>query len=182
MTDNDIIEQLRQRTYTTALKGLYHVFPMVKKYIRANSGSGDDAQDIFQDALVVLCNKVQSADFKLTVPLKHYLMAIVRNCWLQELRNRNKFPPGDSGKEMLEEESNSEASYYIAKKAFDQLGEKCRQLLLLFYFKKENYKKIALNLAFSDEKVAKNQKYLCLQKAKENYLSLLKNGQHAKQQ
>jgi hypothetical protein len=58
------------------------------------------------------------------------------------------------------------------------LGEKCKQILILFYFKKESYKKIATLLDFSDDKIAKNQKYRCLQKAKENYLQLSNNTIH----
>jgi hypothetical protein len=56
--------------------------------------------------------------------------------------------------------------------------KKCKQLLILFYFKKKSFREIAAALAFSDEKVAKNQKYRCLQKAKENYFSISNNGTH----
>src|SRR4051794_35899656 len=90
MTDKDIIELLRHSKYSAALKGMYNIFPYVKNYIKTNSGTTDDAEDIFQDSLVILYKKVQSADFILSVPLKTYLLAIVKNCWLQELRRRKK--------------------------------------------------------------------------------------------
>jgi RNA polymerase sigma factor (sigma-70 family) len=148
------------------------VLPSVKKYIAANSGTVDDAKDIFQDALVVLYKKVQSSGFVLSVPLRTYLQAIVKNLWWQELRRRNKIPvdfePGDIVDVMPEEGKD----YDLASAAFNLLGEKCRQLLILFYFKKKSFRQIASALAFGDEKTAKNQKYRCLQKAKENYLTL----------
>ena len=59
MTDRDIIEYLRNDKYQKATNALYNVLPAVKKYVSANSGTADDAKDIFQDALVVLyktCN------------------------------------------------------------------------------------------------------------------------------
>ena len=176
MTDKDIIEQLQLNKYTVALKGLYNVFPLVKKHIKANNGTAIDAEDIFQDALVILCKKVQAENFILTAPLKNYLFAIAKNCWLQELRLRKKLPAGEATAEIIQTETDEEPGFILAKAAFDLLGEKCRQLLILFYFKKESFKKIATQLSFSDEKTAKNQKYRCLQKAKETYVTLSKNS------
>jgi RNA polymerase sigma factor (sigma-70 family) len=178
MTDKEIIEHLRLNKYAVALKGMYNIFPLAKKYIRANSGSTDDAEDIFQDALVVLCKKVQSDHFILSVPLKTYLLAIVKNCWLQELRKRKKLPAGETTDDIADIVKDEEPGFIFAKAAFELLGEKCRQLLILFYFKKESYKNIAAALAFSDEKTAKNQKYRCLQKARETYITLSTNNDH----
>ena len=66
----------------------------------------------------------------------------------------------------------------LAKAAFDLLGEKCRQLLILFYFKRNSFREIASLLKFGSEETAKNQKYRCIQKAKENYLILSKTDTH----
>lgn len=178
MTDKEIIEHLQHNKYAAAVKGLYNILPLVKKHILANSGSADDAEDIFQDALVILCKKVQAENFVLTAPLKTYLMAVVKNCWLQQLRQRKKLPASEVAADIVNVETNEEAGFILAQNAFDLLGEKCRQLLVLFYFKQYSFKTIAAELSFSDEKTAKNQKYRCLQKAKENYINLSKNGAH----
>ena len=174
MTDKEIIEYLRNNRYQKAVNGLYDVLSSVKKYIHSNSGTTDDAKDIFQDALVVLYKNVQSQTFTLTVPLKTYLLAIIKNLWLQELRRRNKIPVTTDQADVPDMVLNDDKNYDIAKAAFNLLGEKCRQLLILFYFKKKTYRELASFLAFGDERTAKNQKYRCLQKAKENYLTLSK--------
>jgi RNA polymerase sigma factor (sigma-70 family) len=174
MTDKQIIENLRNNKYQKAVNGLYEVLSPVKKYILSNSGTSDDAKDIFQDALVVLYKNVQSDNFTLTVPLKTYLLAIVKNLWLQELRRRNKIPVIADQTDIPDTVFTEEKNFDIAQAAFNLLGEKCRQLLILFYFKKKSYKELASFLAFGDERTAKNQKYRCLQKAKENYLTLSK--------
>jgi RNA polymerase sigma factor (sigma-70 family) len=178
MTDKEIIENLQHNKYSLALKGLYNILPAVKQYIKNNSGTADDAQDIFQDALVILYKKVYNRDIVLTVSLKTYVLAVVKNCWLQELRRRKKLPPGETPGDIAAEETTEEPGYHFATAAFNLLGEKCRQLLILFYFKKKSFKEIALALAFSDEKIARNQKYRCLQKAKENYVTLSTNSSH----
>ncbi len=172
MTDNEIIEYLRQNKYSKALKGLYACLHQVKKHILENNGNNDDVQDVFQDALVILYKKVQEPSFSLTSSLQTYTVAIVKNIWHQELRRKNKFQTTeviDIAQETVPDETEN---FTNANAAFNLLGEKCKQLLTLFYHKKLSFKEIAAQLAFSDEKTAKNQKYRCLQKAKENYNTL----------
>jgi RNA polymerase sigma factor (sigma-70 family) len=178
MTDKEIIQHLQHNKYSLAVKGLYNILPAVKQYIKNNHGTADDAQDIFQDALVILYKKVHTADFVLSVSLKTYLIAIVKNLWLQELRQRKKLPYGEALDDIASEDTATEPGFEFARAAFHLLGEKCRQLLILFYFKKNNFREIAAALSFSDEKVAKNQKYRCIQKAKEHYLTLSTNSTH----
>ncbi len=178
MTDNEIIEHLQNNKYSSALKGLYNVLPAAKKYVLANNGTADDAQDIFQDALVVLYKNVHTPGFRLTTRLRSYLLAIVKNCWLNELRRRKKLPAGEYTGDIPDIITTEEPGLSLAGKAFELLGEKCRTLLISFYFKKLSFKEIAAALSFSDEKTAKNQKYRCIQKAKEHYLTLSNSTTH----
>ncbi len=178
MTDKEIIESLQNDRYDKAIKGLYSLFPSIKKYVIANNGSAEDARDIFQDALVILHKKVRDTDFTLAVPLQHYLFGISKNCWLAELRRQKKMPFVQQDVDVTDYVSDDEPDYNLANAAFNLLGEKCRQLLILFYFKKQSYKEIAGELSFNDEKVAKNQKYRCIQKAKEIFLTISNKGTH----
>ncbi len=178
MTDTEIVEHLRNNKYSKAVNGLYNSLPSIKKYICANSGTEEDAKDIFQDALVVLYKKVNSTEFVLSASLTTYLNAIAKNLWLTDLRRRKKLPEDKSSTDIADVVTDEETGFTIATTAFNLLGEKCRQLLMLFYFKKKSFKEIAGILAFTDEKSAKNQKYRCIQKAKENYVTLLKNNTH----
>ena len=178
MTDTEIVEHLRNNKYSKAVNGLYNILPSIKKYICANSGTEEDAKDIFQDALVILYKKVNSTEFVLSASLTTYLNAIAKNLWLTDLRRRKKLPEDKSSTDIADVVTYEETGFTIATTAFNLLGEKCRQLLMLFYFKNKSFKEIAGILAFSDEKIAKNQKYRCIQKAKENYVTLLKNDTH----
>lgn len=178
MTDQEIIEYLKRDKYAHALRGLYNTLPAVKKYILSNNGTADDAMDIFQDVLVILYNKVRQPDFLLSSGLHSYLLAIAKNCWLYELRQRKKIPTVETAIDIAETTTSEENEFMIASKAFNLLGEKCRKLLILFYYRKQSFKEIAAHLSFSDVRVAKNQKYRCLQKAKEHYLHLSKSDSH----
>ena len=119
MTDKEIIEYLRNNKYQKATNGLYNVLPSVKKYISANSGTADDAKDIFQDALVILYKNVQSESFTLSVPLKTYLLAVTKNLWLQELRRRNKMLVSTEQIEIPDTVSGEEQHLALATAAFN---------------------------------------------------------------
>jgi DNA-directed RNA polymerase specialized sigma24 family protein len=66
----------------------------------------------------------------------------------------------------------TESQFRLAEQAIKQLGEVCKQLLNLFYFEKLDYISIAKSLRFSSDKVAKNQKYRCIEKAKDYFVNL----------
>src|SRR6218665_190596 len=183
MRDTRIIGLLRGNNFAQAGEELYAYFPAVKKLVLKNSGSRQDAEDIYQEALIILVKKVQEPDFVLSSSLNTYVYSICRYLWYDRLKQKNRmievevedrhiaFSEGEIGFISREMENK------LSEKAFLQLGEKCRQLLVLFYFKKKPLKDIAAKLGFSSEKVAKNQKYRCLEKAKAN-LELLKNSGH----
>lgn len=63
-------------------------FPSIKRYILNNSGTEADAEDIFQDAMVVILEKYMLDDFKLTATLKTYIYAVSKNLWLKKLRTK----------------------------------------------------------------------------------------------
>ena len=177
MTDKAIIEHLKGNRYSSAVKGLYNVYPAVKKYILMNNGSKEDAEDIFQDSLVILYKNASRPEFNLTASVQTYILAITKNLWKEALRKKGRLPLIQDETEMADIIGNdNEDDYKLAELAFNFLGKKCKELLIAFYFKKDSYQQIAKLLRFSSEKVVKNQKYRCLQKAKENYAHLIKNG------
>lgn len=57
-------------------------FPIIAHYVKQNKGNEEDAQDIFQEAIIVLVGKVKKPDFILTATLSTYLFAISKNIWL----------------------------------------------------------------------------------------------------
>jgi DNA-directed RNA polymerase specialized sigma24 family protein len=83
ISDNILIEQLKKED-NTSFELLYQmVFPSVKHYITQHQGKVEDAEDIFQEAVIVLLQKVRTPNFVLTASLKTYLFAIAKNSWLK---------------------------------------------------------------------------------------------------
>ena len=179
MTDEEIIQALQQGNQTSALKKLYQYYPAVRQMILQNSGNRHDSEDIYQETLIILCRKVKEKDFELTAGLKTFLFSISRLQWLNELRKRKKVMLKDQEPQEKESEIqklnsylHEEVKFKKAENALTKIGEKCQKLLQLFYAQKKSFKEIAIELDFSNEKIAKNQKYRCMEKARENYLQL----------
>jgi RNA polymerase sigma factor (sigma-70 family) len=59
-----------------------------------------------------------------------------------------------------------ENQFKLAEKVITELGERCREILILFYFRSLSLKTIASKMGYNSEATAKNQKYKCLESAK----------------
>lgn len=172
MQDQEIIELIRTNKHHKAFLQLYKHYPAVKKLVLSKGGSAADAEDIYQEALIVLCRKVSEGNFTLTAKLSTYMYSVSRFLWSDELKKRSKH-----GYIIMEELDTvddlefsdaieRESKLKVAEQIVTELGDRCRELLQFFYFDKLSMKEIASKMKFSSEKVAKNQKYKCIERAK----------------
>lgn len=175
MTDQDIVNLIRDNKYSPAMKSLYAYLPVVKKFVLKNNGTRQEAEDIFQEGLVIFCNKVNKPDFLLSCNINTYVYSVCKLLWLDELKKKNKaikndfLPLTDEHLEgSITADIEDDKPLKQAQEAVMKLGQKCKELLELFYFKKLSMKEIAKKLGFASEKGAKNQKYRCIEKAKEH--------------
>ena len=71
-TDSEIVFGILNNS-ESAIKRLYVAyFPMVMQLIINNNGTPDDAKDIYQEAIIVLYNKIKKGDFELKHNLSGY--------------------------------------------------------------------------------------------------------------
>src|SRR3979490_1256615 len=95
MHDQKIIELIQSHSEDKALTVLYKHFSMIRKNILANGGNAQDAEDIFQETLIIFCRKIKDPGFKLPAQLSTYLFGISRFLWKDELKKRKPFIPID---------------------------------------------------------------------------------------
>ncbi len=171
ISDHKIVAYFRNGQREKAFGQLYRLLPRIEKFIVAQGGNKQDAQDIFQESLIIVYRNLEKNNFTLTASLSTYLHAVSKYIWKDMKRKSLKMEM----KEVVNEDTTifnsivEEQKYKRAERAFEKLGERCQKILKLFYLKKLPFKKIAEQLGFASEKVAKNQKYKCLQKAKSFY-------------
>lgn len=169
MTDQEIITQIKKGNINKPLKQLYKEFPKIKKLILSSGGTTTIAQEIFNDSLILLIEKIEQNDFILTSKLTTYLYGINRFLWKNELRKQNKtieLEWSDTlilNHEDLNYDEEKEEKLQLLVQLLDQITEKCKAIIQLFYFERLSMKQIAEQLNYSSVNSAKTQKYKCLE-------------------
>lgn len=168
--ENQIIKQLRDGNQD-ALVDLYHDnYAMVRNYVLNNNGVQEDAEDLLQEALVVLWQNVRKPGFELTSKISTYIMAVVKNQWLKQLGKNKRMAGEEQISPYLHSETpvaGKELDYKIVREALDEIGETCRNVLVMFYFDGFDMDTIAQNLGFNNSDTAKAKKYQCFKKLEE---------------
>jgi RNA polymerase sigma factor (sigma-70 family) len=131
----------------------------------------EDAIDIYQDATIVLYEKIQNKSLKLTCKISTYLTQICSNQLLTRFNNakfkNTKFEENfeDKYDDWFEEENESNTDKMnILLKEFEILkinNDKCYERLKLRYYENLSMKEIAKKLNFDTEVSARNQVHKC---------------------
>ena len=156
-----------------------YYYSMILDLIINNSGSEEDAEDIFQEVIILIYKKSKKETIHLSASLRTYIFAVCKNIWLKQLRiNQNKSCLETHNK-MCEQEHvyqgtvDAEEELYreiLYRKHFFRLSDQCQKILLLF-FKKTPLKEIARILGYKSEGYIKKAKHKC----KEQLINSIKN-------
>ncbi len=160
------------------LKYIYDAyFRMIKSLILKNNGRGEDAEDIFQDALVIIYQKVTDHELTLDCSFKTFFYSVCRHLWLQHLE-KERIPvtikdmenhielSGEMMFDIYDEESEKLRLY---QHHFLKLSKDCQKVLKLFY-SHTSLKDIAEIMGYKTEKYAKTRKFLCKENLRQRIL------------
>ncbi len=167
-SDYAIVEGLRLNSDFIIRYVYKEFFPSIKYLIKNNAGLEEDAEDVFQEALLVILTKIKDDNFELSCSFITYLYSISKNIWLQRLkRKRMTYKNQDELTRFLdtpeigvEVHLEYEEKYQSFVRQFENLSEDCQKLLKLF-LTKMSAKDIAENMGYKSEFYAKTKKYLC---------------------
>ena len=141
-------------------------FPMIIEFVGKNSGTREDAKDIFHDGLTAIYEKSVKGDISLKSSFKTYLYAICKNLWLMVLRRKKTALKVETKENLMtampkgiEEDIISQQRYKLFRQYFAILGEDCQKVLNMF-FQGDSLKEIAKKMGFS-EGYAKKKKFTC---------------------
>ena len=157
-------------------------YGMVQAFILNNSGSPDEARDIFQEAMIVLFEKAVSGSFELNCLLKTYIYSVSRRLWLKRLQQIQRYYSlAENVEETVPVEEEIEAhekrntDFMIMENALGKIGEPCKSLLDAYYIQKKNMQEIAAGFGYTNADNAKTQKYKCLMRLKKLFFAQFKN-------
>jgi len=171
-SDAELVGNLRSGTrMEESVKSLYRAhFESLAWYIMNNSGSRQDAEDVFQDVMVNFIDLVKKDKFRGESSLKTFLYSLNRHIWLNELKRRGRANLREEKYEKGQEKTDADAGELMAGREstaqiqglLEQLGETCKKILLMFYYENLSMREILENLSYENEQVVRNKKYKCL--------------------
>ena len=165
LLDRRIIDRIREGDREVLIE-LYKAHEgMIANHVYQHSGNEDDVKDLMQDTLVAIWQNVRKPQFELSAKLSTYLFAIAKNLWLKQLDKRKRTKNEDyiTGKEVADSVDPAQRmDYSIVQKALDLLQDKCRNILMMFYFDGFDMDTIAKANGLASASVAKAKKYQCL--------------------
>ena|ERR1035437_1159297 len=158
------------RNDTIILQFIYkNFYSKINFFIKKNSGDDDDANDVFQEAIIIIFRKLKANELVLDCTFETYLYSVCRFLWLKQLDKRkvekekikdNHEYNEDLYDDGLEKVADLNERYKLYQKHFTNLGKDCQKVLQL-YFDKVPLKNIAQIMGFKSEKYAKKRKFKC---------------------
>lgn len=190
-TDHKIIEALRNGEDENVIRHLYDsTFKKIRRFVLKNSGSDEDAEDIFQDAVLVFYDQVKKGKYRQETEIDGFIYGVSRNLWYKRFHKKSRVSTYEEymGTEYVENNTYnylfSEERDSIIMSAFEKLGERCKDLLINTIYNNMSMREICDLMGFSTENAAKTKHYKCKQRliklmdGNKELKELLQSGKH----
>lgn len=165
--ENRYLKGMLENDHSIVKEIYQNFFPMIRKMVTSNSGTVQDAYDVFQEGLIVIFKKVQQPGFKLTCKFSSFLYPVCWNKWLKVITKKGldmvTNPPEDvyiTNEDLINEALEAERLYKLYKEKLALLSEKCQQIIQL-YVNKVSGKEIAKIMNYDNENVVRQKYFKC---------------------
>jgi len=186
LTDQQLIEYIK--TDQDYLGLVYknskdYCLKFLKSLTKGSSIDEDDLHDIFQDAILVLYEKIMAGNFVLTATIQTYLNSVCKNQLYKKFSKNSKQSHFDTDldldsklqynseiEDVLEElKIKDEKQFNAIEKGLITIKEKgghCYELLTLFWYHKKSMLEIADYYGYTNDINARMQKSKCQKRLK----------------
>lgn len=160
MKDSEVLAKISKGD-ESALDYLYKkYYRMMTKLVITNSGTEDEARDIYQDALIVFWEKAITGNLVMTSKISTFIYSICLNLWRKELERKSRLTNEEKDDvEFIDIEKKEREN--IIRDCINELGETCRRILMYYYFDGLSMNDIADKLGYANTDTAKTKKYKC---------------------
>ncbi len=145
----------------------------IERFVTMNSGTKADAEDVFQETIMVLLEKVPKEDFVLTSSIKTYITAVASNIWLKRLRDAKRVVRLEVDVELqdftLEEWQEKEDKLLKRnrlQRVFEKLTRHCVFFLTKTFLSGSSREQLIEEMGYRNAHTFDNQKYKCLEQAR----------------
>lgn len=178
MTDNLKYLEALINSDSKVISELYlESLPKIKKFVLQNKGAPQDAEDVFQKALIQIAVRYKKNPFSVTSSFHAFLFTACKNLWRRELNKSSRWVTKDILEEQLYEKNEDalalleQERWELFQAALDLSSDSCKSILKLF-FKKISYSQMVVDLGYSSETVARQRVFKC----KKKLIELVKNS------
>lgn len=158
-----------RRNDPATIRGLYQRhFPAIRQYVLQNSGTGNDAQDMFQESMTVLWMSVKEGRMVPDADPGGFLFRVAKNKWLDVVRSAaHKHMKVVHDERVLDQRADAgddiEERIVRLRGVYEKLDDKCRTVLDRFYFERKDLATIATEMGVEEESI-RTIKYRCMMK------------------
>jgi RNA polymerase sigma factor (sigma-70 family) len=141
-------------------------YPAIRKLILTNGGTEQDAQDIFQEGMVKVYQKITRDGLQLTCKFGTYLYSVCRFLWLNEIEKKKilcrEFREGDNimDDQTANDKIREHLQLKIYKRHFSELPVECQKVLNM-YFANASMEEICVVMGYKNVQIARDKKYRC---------------------
>jgi RNA polymerase sigma factor (sigma-70 family) len=164
---NKLIEGIRNQDKAVLKKLYVDYFPFIKRFVLNNSGSEQDAKDVFQEGIIITYRKIKSGTFELSSSFKTYIYGVCRFVWIKQLsknqedfKNQHLFTEYEGIQDITVDEYEENEQYKLYQTHFKRLSQDCQKIMTLF-LNKVPMKDIAEEMGIDSIQFAKRKKYKC---------------------
>ena len=163
MKDREILERIGKGD-EKALDYLYQkYYRMMVKMVVDNSGTEEEAKDIYQEAVLAFWQKAASRKLVLTSKISTYIYSICKNLWRKELEKKKRHTYEEVDGEEYQTHDQEER-LRIVTECIGELGDACKRILTYYYFDGLSMTDISKKLKFANTDTTKTKKYKCKKK------------------
>lgn len=172
---HELLAALRRRDNAAYATLFTCYYPAVERWVVRNSGTPAEAQDIFQETVLVLLTNVATPNFTLTSALKTHLLAISNNLWIKHLRQVWRVVCPDLA-ELADHLPAAEPAVFTHESEAALLrrvrhlmvprSAKCLAPVRALFFGQQTIQDVTRTHGYTSVHNARNQKYKCLEQAR----------------
>lgn len=172
--NNEIITMLASKNNTVFNDIIYYLkqkmTARIYKLIIDRGGTKEDAEECFNDALLVATQYAKSDRFKTGTDVMGFVYTVARN--RHKPKPTKNEPMLDKVYSKADSEYSSEIDEMIEKlhKVIKLLNIDCQKILTAFYFERKSMKEIMQLFNLSSVQVAKTKKLRCMKYLKQHFL------------
>ncbi|MFZ1977442.1 MAG: sigma-70 family RNA polymerase sigma factor [Bacteroidota bacterium] len=166
--DSRILESIRKGDESVLMELFHKNLRSIGSLVARTRGTEADAQDVLQESLIILWERVHNNSFRYEAKLSTFLYGTAKRIWYHRLHKKGRETyldehadnvPSEDFTPLEELEDNERIG--AVRDAMEKIGQPCRRLLLMFYWEEASMETIAGQLGFANAETAKAKKYQC---------------------